>query len=109
MSGIDDFIAKAVDGDGRRRLGVAQRILRIRRRINALEGVPICSTQRSGSRSMGELEGYHPMGSIQPRLHRRRSNQPHLTRDSRRRGASSRFERSAYSGWRRSLASFLKL
>jgi CheY-like chemotaxis protein len=63
QSGIDDFITKPVDPDElKARLGVAQRILGMRQRIDALEGLlPICSyckRIRSETDQWSELEGY---------------------------------------------------
>lgn len=62
-SGIDDFITKPVDADElKARLGVAQRILGMRQRMDALEGLlPICSYCKRirGERDeWSELEGY---------------------------------------------------
>lgn len=62
-SGIDDFITKPVDADElKARLGVARRILGMRQRIDALEGLlPICSyckRIRNESDQWSELEGY---------------------------------------------------
>lgn len=63
QSGIDDFITKPVDADElKARLGVAERILGMRQRIDALEGLlPICSyckRIRSETDVWTELEGY---------------------------------------------------
>ncbi len=62
-SGVDDFITKPVDADElNARLGVARRILGMRQRIDALEGLlPICSyckRIRNESNQWSELEGY---------------------------------------------------
>lgn len=62
-AGIDDFITKPVDGDElKARLRVAQRILGLRQRMDALEGLlPICSyckRIRDDQQQWGPLEGY---------------------------------------------------
>ena len=62
-AGIDDFITKPVDGDElKARLRVAERILGLRERMDALEGLlPICSyckRIRNDQEQWSALEGY---------------------------------------------------
>lgn len=62
-AGIDDFITKPVDGDElKARLRVAERILGLRQRMDALEGLlPICGyckRIRDDRQEWGSLEGY---------------------------------------------------
>jgi DNA-binding response OmpR family regulator len=62
-AGIDDFITKPVDGDElKARLRVAERILGLRERMDALEGLlPICSyckRIRDDREEWSALEGY---------------------------------------------------
>ena len=62
-AGIDDFITKPVDGDElKARLRVAERILGLRERMDALEGLlPICSyckRIRNERQQWSALEGY---------------------------------------------------
>jgi CheY-like chemotaxis protein len=62
-AGIDDFITKPVDADElKARLRVAERILGLRERIDALEGLlPICSyckRIRDDKQTWNALEGY---------------------------------------------------